>query len=161
MSPRLFCGCLNATVADVVDAGLDLLPEFELAAIAMLDGTERPGEWPEIRRRLRAEGIRREVHRGVILLPPGELDQFAAVGFFTGHDELYLCSTWNDEFEPFPGRIGTEGGRFDDGPPLGLEEWMIDAECILAIGDGEGLNFATLDAELAERINDRFPPATT
>jgi hypothetical protein len=31
----------------------------------------------------------------------------------------------------------------------------------VALGDGDGLNFATLDQDLAERINERFPPATT
>ena len=36
---------------------------------------------------------------------------------------------------------------------------MIDTGCLLALGDGDGLNFATLDAELAERLRARFKPA--
>ena len=158
MSDRIYHGCLKAAVVDVVDAGVDLLPHFELAAIPLLNGNERPAEWPEIRRRLRAEGIRCARHRGVILLTPGELDRFSSVGMFEGNDELYLCAEWNDEFEAFPGRITTESGNLAITSPLGLEEWMVDTSCLLALGDGTALNYATLDRVLSERLSARFNP---
>lgn len=159
MSERLHHGRLAATVADVVDAGVDLLPHFELAAIPLLDGAERPGEWPAVRRRLRAKGIHAADHRGVLLLTPGELDRFSTTGFFSGIDELFLITEWNDEFEAFPGRVSSDLHDFSEGTPLGLEEWMVDAGCLLALGDGAGLNFATLDAELARRLRARFKAA--
>lgn len=142
----------------MLDAGIDLVPTFELAAIAVLDSTDRPGEVPAVRRRLRAEGIRAEQHRGVLLLPPGELDQLASVGFFRGFDELYLCSEWNEEFEGFPGRITSDLTDFSDMTPLGLDEWMLQTGCLLALGDGAGLNFATPEVELAEKLRARFKP---
>jgi len=158
MNDRLvYFGCLRGTVADVVDAGIDVLPHFEMAAIAVIEGTERPGEWPQMRRRLRAEGIRPADHRGVLLLTPGDIERLASVGILTGSDELYLCAEWNDEFEVFPGRIG-EGQDFTDGTPLGLDEWMLFAGCILALGDGVGLNYAPPDAELDARLRARFAP---
>ncbi len=157
MSERLHHGRLKASVADVVDLGLDVLPHYELAVIPVLDGAERPAEWPEVKRRLRAEGVRVSTHRGVLLLEPGELDRFASVGFLNGNDEVFLCPEWDDEFESFPGRIGSEALDFNEVTPLGLEEWMIDTGCLLALGDGAGLNFATLDASLAERLCARFP----
>ena len=160
MSERLLHGRLNATVADIVDAGVDLLPHFEMGAIAVLENADRPGEWPEVKRRLRAEGVRTASHRGVLLLEPGELDRFASVGLLSGNDELLLCTEWNDEFEAFPGRVGSEAADFNEGTPLGLEEWMMDSGCLLVLGDGGGLNFATLDATLAERLRARFPAAT-
>jgi hypothetical protein len=159
MSERLFAGRLVASVADVVDAGVDLLPHFELAAIPVLDSAERPGEWPAVRRRLRAEGIRVVDHRGVLLLVSGELDRASAVGLLTGFDELLLCTEWSDEFEAFPGRITSDACDFSEGTPLGLEEWMEHAGCLVALGDGTWLNFATLDAELAKRLTARFPAA--
>jgi len=85
MSQRLHHGRLIASVSDVVDAGIDLLPDFQLAAIPLLDGAERPAEWPTVRRRLQAEGVRSAQHRGVLLLEPGELDRFSAVGLFAGN----------------------------------------------------------------------------
>jgi hypothetical protein len=159
VSDRLFHGAVAATCADVVDAGMDLLAHYELAALAVLDGHERPGELPQVRRRLRAEGIRAGEHRGVILLAPGELDQLSSIGLLGGAEEIFLCSEWNDEFESFPGRISGDGLNFEESTPLGLEEWMVDAHCLLAIGDGRWLNFATLDRELAARMRKRFKPA--
>jgi hypothetical protein len=159
MSVRLYHGRLAASVVDVVDAGIDLLPDFQLAAIPVLDGAERPGEVPTVRRRLRAEGIRFHEHRGVLLLESGDLDLLSTGGFIHGMDELYLCAKWNDEFEPFPGRITSDMTDFAESTPIGLEEWFQISDCLLAVGDGSGLNFATLDAELAERLRARFRPA--
>jgi hypothetical protein len=124
--------------------------------IPVLDGAERPAEWPEVRRRLRSEGMRTRSHRGVLLLEPGELDRFCSIGILSGNDELLLCAEWHDEFESFPGRVGSESQDFNEGTPLGLEEWMVDSGCLLVLGDGAGLNFATLDATLAERLRARF-----
>mgnify|MGYP001566017340 CR=1 FL=1 len=153
-------GRLKASIADVLDLGLDMLPHYELAVIPILDGAERPAEWPEVKRRLRAEGVRASSHRGALLLEPGELDRFASIGLLSGNDELLLCTEWQDEFESFPGRVGSEGADFNEGTPLGLEEWMIDSGCLLVLGDGAGLNFATLDGGLADRLRARFPAAT-
>ena len=143
----------------MVDLGLDVLPHYELAVIPVLDGAERPAEWPEVKRRFRAEGVRATAHRGALLLEPGELDRCAAVGLLAGNDELFLCAEWNDEFEAFHGHVGSEAHDFEESTPLGLEEWMIHSGCLLALGDGAGLNFATLDAALADRLRARFPAA--
>jgi hypothetical protein len=156
MSNRLHHGRLVAGVSEVVDAGFDLLPAFELAAVPVLDGAERPAEWPEVKRRLRSEGIRTRQHRGVLLLEPGELDRFSSVGLFQGASELFLSAEWNDEFEPFPGRISSDLHDFNEGTPLGLEEWATLSGSLLALGDGDGLNFATPNADLAERLNALF-----
>ncbi len=158
MTTRLLHGCLKATIPDVVDAGIDLLPHFELAAIPVMEAQERPVEVPTIRRRLRAEGIRVREHRGVLLLEPGMLDQFNTLGLFAGTDELLLCTEWNDEFESFPGRFSSDVSDFSTGTPLGLEEWMLDTGCLLALGDGMGLNYATPHVELAEALQARFKP---
>ncbi len=142
-----------------MDAGIDLLPHFEMAAVPVLENADRPAEWPEVKRRLRSEGIRTRQHRGVLLLQPGELERMSSVGMFRGLDELFLIPEWDDEFETFPGRITSDLHDFNETTPLGLEEWMIDSGCLLALGDGQGLNFASLDAELAERLHARFKPA--
>jgi hypothetical protein len=156
MSTQLHHGRLTAGISEIVDGGFDLLPTFALAAIPVLDGAERPGEWPEVKRRLRSEGIRTRQHRGVLLLEPGELDRFSSAGLFEGPSELFLCAEWNDELEPFPGRISSDLHDFNEGTPLGIEEWVTDAGCLLALGDGVGLNFVTPVADLAERLRTQF-----
>ena len=154
MSERIYFGRLEATVSEVVDA-VDLLPNYELAAIAVLEGQERPGEEPAVRRRLRSEGIRPREHRGALLVEPGEMERCSSAGLLSGGDEVFFATEWNDEFEPFPGRVANDD--FDKGTPLGLDEWMLDAQCLLALGDAAGVNFASYDPELAARLRARFP----
>ncbi len=36
---------------------------------------------------------------------------------------------------------------------------MLEAQCVLALGDGGGLNYATPSLELHERLSGRFKPA--
>ncbi|HEV2105283.1 MAG TPA: hypothetical protein VGU27_06085, partial [Candidatus Eisenbacteria bacterium] len=57
------------------------------------------------------------------------------------------------------GRLAPDHVDFTEGTPLGLEEWMVDAHCVLALGDGAGLNYATTSRELHERLLARFRPA--
>ena len=158
MSDRIYHGRLHATVSDVVDA-VDLLPHYELAAIAVLEGQERPGEEPAVRRRLRSEGIRPREHRGALLVEPGELERASAAGLLSGGDEVFFALEWNDEFEPYPTRVTADTVDFREGLPLGLEDWMLETSCVLAVGDGPGLNYATTSLELHERLSNRFPPA--
>lgn len=159
MSERLSYGRLGASACEIVDGGVELLPHFEMVAIPLLDGMERPGEEPRVRRRLRAEGVRVAEHRGVLLLEPGELDKLSSAGFLNGGDEIYFVEQFNEEFEPFPGRITPDLHDFDETSPLGLEEWMLDAGCLLAVGDGRGVNFATTRVEIADRLRAQFKPA--
>ncbi len=155
MSDSLYFGRLQTTVAEVIDAG-DLLPEYELAAIAALEAVERPGEDPAIRRHLRAEGIRPAEHRGALLVDAAAIERISSVGLFGGGDEVYFATEWNDEFEPFPGRISADAANFSEGTPLGLEEWMHDTSTVLVLGDGAALNYATTSAELHQRLAARF-----
>ena len=158
MRELIYFGRIDATVSDLVDA-IDLLPDYALAAINVLEGQERPGEEPAVRRRLRSEGIRPREHRGALLVEPGEMEKVSSAGLLGGGDEVYFSTEWNDEFEPYPARVAADTVDFREGLPLGLEDWMLEARCVLAVGDGAGLNYATPSEELHERLSKRFRPA--
>lgn len=158
MSEHIFHGRLHASVSELIDAG-DLLPHFELAAIAVLEGQERPGEEPAVRRRMRSEGIRPREHRGALLMDPHELERCSTAGFLSGGDEVFLSTEWNEELEPYPSRISSDHSDFREGLPLGLADWMSETHCVLALGDGGSLNYATTSEELHERLQARFKPA--
>jgi hypothetical protein len=158
LSEQIYHGRLHATVSEIVDA-VDVLPHYELAAIAVLEGQERPGEEPAVRRRLRSEGIRPREHRGALLVEPGELEKASSAGILTGGDEVFFSLEWDDEFEPYPSRVSADSVDFREVLPLGLADWMLETGCVLAVGDGVGLNYATTSLELHERLSSRFPPA--
>ena len=158
MSERVYFGRLDATVSQLVDA-VDLLPHYELAAISMLEGQERPGEEPAVRRRLRSEGIRPREHRGALLVEPGELERCSTAGLLGGGDEVFFALEWNDEFEPYPAHVTADSVDFREVLPLGLEDWMLESGCVLALGDGAALNYATTSQDLHEQLSKRFKPA--
>ncbi len=158
MSDHIYHGRLDATVAEVIEHS-ELLPDHELAAVPVLEGQERPGEEPAVRRRLRYEGIRPREHRGALLVEPGEIERFSSAGLFGGGDEVFLTAEWNDEFEPYPSRVSADMTDFRDSLPLGLADWMHENGCVLVLGDGGALNYATTIEAVHERLQARFKPA--
>jgi hypothetical protein len=72
---------------------------------------------------------------------------------------VFFAIEWNDEFEPYPSRVTAETVDFREGLPLGLEDWMHETGCLLALGDGTALNYATTSQDLHERLSQRFKPA--
>jgi hypothetical protein len=158
VSDPIFRGRLKASVSEVVDGG-DLVPDHEMVALAVLEGQERPGEDPSMRRRLRYEGIRPREHRGALLLEPGEMERASSAGLLEGTDEVFFMQGWDEEFEPFPGRISADLADFQEGLPHGIEDWMHETGCVLALGDGGALNYATTSAEIHQRLVERFRAA--
>ncbi len=87
------------------------------------------------------------------------MERFSSAGLLSGHDEVFFSLEWNDEFEPYPTRVAADTVDFREVLPLGLEDWMLETGCVLAVGDGGGLNYATPSLDLHERLSKRFPPA--
>ena len=144
MTERLLHGCLKASVADVVEAGLELLPDFELAAIPMLDGQERPAEVPTVRRRLRAEGIRVVEHRGVLLLTARDL-QYRATRFASAilgtavvFTMVFLMTGVTEQFHREPREVVRV---------LGSDAWLLREGASGAFTSSE-----TLPTDVARRI---------
>jgi hypothetical protein len=71
--------------------------------------------------------------------------------FFTGFDELALCSEMPQSGKPRKYRVTSD--RSLESVPSDLAEWMRDNNAIAVLGDGVGLNFATLDARVAATLS--------
>ncbi len=68
--------------------------------------------------------------------------------FLTGFDEIWLCDEIPRSGKPGEFRL-TSDTRLGPEPPRGLAEWMLHAPSRAGLGDGDGLNFATFDDQLA------------
>jgi hypothetical protein len=72
---------------------------------------------------------------------------------------VYFSPSGTTSSSRIPSRISAELADFREALPLGLEDWMLESQCVLVVGDGAGLNYATTSSELHERLQQRFPPA--
>jgi len=70
--------------------------------------------------------------------------------FLTGFDEIWLCDEIPRSGKPRGVRLTSEL-RLGSEPPPGMAQWMLRAPCRAGLGDGDGLNFATFDDQLAAR----------
>lgn len=83
-----------------------------------------------------------------------------AYNLFNGFDEIWLF--------PHSPSIKLPPDVWITGPlditkevPKGLVEWMISSGCILGLGDGIGLNFATSDKTIASLLEEGYRKAET
>jgi len=116
-----------------------------------------PGEWPDVRRRLRAEGVRARQHRGMLLLEPASWTS-APRRDVPRRRRVVPVPGVDDELEPFPGRVSSDMHDFNEGTPLGLENgWRIRGACWCS--GTVAAQLATLDAALAARLRAQFRAA--
>lgn len=73
--------------------------------------------------------------------------------FLSGFDEIWLCDAVPTTGKPERFRF-TSDVSLGPEPPTGLADWMCESTCRAGLGDGDGLNFATFDAELARLWRD-------
>lgn len=76
-------------------------------------------------------------------------------GFFNGFDEIWFMPDPPKMGKPETLRITSDLG-FEADPPAGLSAWMQETECLLGLGDGDGLNFATFDPKIADRFHHKY-----
>jgi hypothetical protein len=93
------------------------------------------------------------VNYGNICVTMPSLWRALEVGVLTGFDEVWVhgneLPTISLETAP---SATSDGVSFSPGVPAGLADAMDATDCILVLGDGCGLNYATLDDRIAERL---------
>jgi hypothetical protein len=77
-------------------------------------------------------------------------------GFFNGFDEIWFMPDLPKIPKPETLRITSDLG-FEADPPAGLSAWVQETKCLLGLGDGDGLNFATFDPEIASCFHHNAP----
>lgn len=118
--------------------------------IRSLDSTKLVTDISAIFRR---HGVVHNLSNGNIVLPLYSMDAAMGSKLFTGFDEVWVIAA--DEapvnLASLPW-MTTDGDNFKDGVPSGLCESLISAKCVLALGDGTGLNIATTSVDFYQLI---------
>lgn len=131
-----------------------------VALISMVDSTPRVYELPSLVSLLVRRGEWHDDLQGDLLVYGGTLrrmvDEF---DMLTGFDEIWLCDRRPLRGKPRSLRL-TSDVPLTNGLGPDAAEWMRGASCYVGLGDGDGLNFATFENELAAAWRTRGHPLT-
>jgi hypothetical protein len=152
MSPQrtIFYGSAATHVWGVLEDHRKRMPIFRSAVIRSIDSTKSSEGLMDI---LRWHGLRGTLVAGNALLDADEFSEAAMEGMFTGFDEVWFLrgDTITGEIPPTL-RLTSDVADFRVAVPAGLAAAMLAAGCCLAMGDGDGLNYATDDEEFAKLL---------
>lgn len=147
---ELYYGKLIGGVGDVLSYLGDRASEFRWTAVRSLDSDCAPSHILDVLRRL---GIEARLEADSVFLSGEHLHVAAQKGLFCGFDEVWL---WREEprNRHFTSDVvlTSDGINLNDGLPTNVENAMRQLGCVLALGDGCGLNYVTTDYALADEI---------
>ncbi len=143
-----------------IPTALERAPRSKLASsvalISMLDSTPAVADLPSLVPYLiESRFAYAEVGRDV-LVDMSTMDRLIhdpSHEWFAGFDEVWICSSTPQHGKPHDLRLTSDNHLQSE--PTGLRPWMRESACVLALGDGDGLNFATFDADLADLLGRR------
>ena len=94
-----------------------------------------------------------QVINGNICVCIDTLQKALGQGFFTGFDEVWIVSGKPPDFDlaSLPSAT-SDGADFSSDVPKELSRVLEQTNCILIIGDGCGLNYATISRQLQEEL---------
>lgn len=148
----LIVGHLDTSIGELLRKDADLLLRFAWILVTSIDSmTDLPAET------IGGRVIERHPGCGFLgkglLIPGVDIAGVAAeFDFFNGFDELWCFGEKPKVEKPPDLSIVAPLDLAADDPPRLLPGWIKESGCLLGLGDGVGLNFATLDIGLARLL---------
>lgn len=144
----------DSFIADFVSERPEFIESFPFALITSLDSSP-PTSLTNVRRALRDHVDEFwEVGSGVLLSGQQTILLAREYPLFTHFDEMWLFRE-APTMGPKP-----EGVRIvapchlGEGVPTEVADWMWRSGCVVGMGDGEGLNYVTVDEGLARQLSE-------
>ena len=143
----------DSFIADLVEERPEFIESFPFALITSLDSSP-PSSLPNVRQAL-AEHVDefREVGSGILL--SGRQTVLLACNYllFTHFDEVWLYR--EAPMEPKPEGISIVAPYdLSEGVTTEVANWMYRSECVVGLGDGDGLNYVTVDEHVARQLSE-------
>ena len=144
-----------------------LIDNFPLALVTSLDGDPEVYAIPTITKPLEKSGVKSSRIGDALLISGSDLVELEeSYGVFQGFDEVWLFRQHPMSYDP-PGAliVGPADLRprmpsaappddLREGVPPAAEEWMLDSGCVLGLGDGTGLNYVTINRDIADYLEE-------
>jgi hypothetical protein len=107
----------------------------------------------DIAKILSFHSVPKQIVRGNVCLTRGDLRSALAAEAFTGFDEVWLFSETppTEDLSAIPSAT-SETTDFGIGIPKELVKALERTQCLLVLGDGCGLNYATIDGRMAAAV---------
>ena len=156
MKCEVFGGLVPGHVPDALLRVREFVPESSVAVVRCIDSG-----WSQenLSRALSFHRVPYDIVQGNIRLSMENLWKTVDEEVFPGFDEVWICS---GEF-PVPNLTHmppatSDGTDFRDGLPEEVEGMIESGLCLLVLGDGCGLNYATSDDRIARAISECADP---
>lgn len=138
-----------------IPSAVSIMPRAQVlsaqALISTVDSSSRVSELPSLPPLLEQMGIDpQSLGSGVLIAGGALLELLFERDFFAGFDEVWLFQSTPLSAKPEAVPL-TSDVRLLQEPPAALTQWMYENDGFAGLGDGDGLNFITLDPDLAER----------
>ena len=140
-------------IADLVSERPEFIESFPFALITSLDSSP-PTSLTNVRRALN-EHVDEfwEVGSGVLLSGQQTISLAREYLLFTHFDEMWLFG--EAPIEPKPEGVSIVAPcDLGEGVPTEVADWMWRSGCVVGMGDGEGLNYVTVDEDLARQLSE-------
>jgi len=139
-------------ISSVLAGMHEVIAQFPYVVLSCLDSARSVASLPSIQSFAASRGLSRDV-LGEDLLLDGPRFQLLATdeNFLTGFDEVWFCQQ-RPYVESPRGFVLTSDRPIQGSPPQAVRAWMTDADCELALGDGDGLNYITSSLGLARLL---------
>ena len=147
----------DGNVSDALVRILRLRDQDWMAVIRSIDSTHAQDG---LTKALAFHRVAYDVVNGNVCVSIDTLQKTVDAGFFSGFDEVWIISGNPPAFDlaSLPSAT-SDGADFSSGIPDELPIAMEKTNCVVILGDGCGLNYATTDAQLREEITKGEPPA--
>lgn len=141
---------LNEHVPDALMRVRDVLNGEEIAVIRSIDSGDSQDY---LNRALLFHKIKYEVAHGNFYVDAENLWRAIEREVFTGFDEVWIYNGVPPQVDLGGVRPATSDGTdFSEGLPMEIAKALDTTHCLLVLGDGCGLNYATQDERIASRI---------
>jgi hypothetical protein len=143
----------DSFIADLVEEHPEFVESFPFALVTSLDSSP-PTSLPNVRRAL-AEHVDefQEVGSGVLLSGEQLILLARKYLLFTHFDEVWLFREAPMDPKPEGVRIVAPCDLSEEVPPE-VADWMWRSGCVVGLGDGDGLNYVTVDERIARQLSE-------
>ena len=138
-------------IADLVEEHPEFVESFPFALVTSLDSSS-PSSLPNVRRALaeHVDGFQ-EVGSGVLLSGEQLILLARRYLLFTHFDEVWLFREAPMVSKPEEVSIVAPYDLGEEVPPE-VADWMGRSGCVVGLGDGDGLNYVTVDERVARQL---------